>query len=155
MTEGKRRFVVSSRRRAAVAGLALFIAWGGAEGLAAQARPETGNAGKQMATTQSKFYCNVKALTPEERAHHRKLTEKLLAARKETVESAKGYEFQFSPKNVTFGELAEWVAMESKCCPFLDFHIDLENEGNLLCLRLTGEEGIKAFLRSEFQIPTQ
>jgi hypothetical protein len=108
-----------------------------------------------MTTTQSKFYCNVNALTPQERAHHKQLTEKLLAARKETVESAKGYEFQFSPKNVTLAELAEWVAAESKCCPFFDFHIDLENEGNLLCLRLTGEEGIKAFLRSEFQIPTQ
>ncbi len=103
-----------------------------------------------MTTTQSKFYCNSKALTPEERAHHKQLTEKLLMARREIVETAKGYEFPFSPKSVSLVELSEWVAAESKCCPFFDFHIDLENEGNLLCLRLTGEEGIKQFIRAEF-----
>jgi len=41
---------------------------------------------------------------------------------------------------------------ESKCCPFFDFHIDLENEGKLVCLRLTGEEGIKQFIRAEFNV---
>ncbi len=103
-------------------------------------------------TTQSKFFCNSKALAPEERAHHKQLTEKLLAARKEIVETEKGYEFHFSPKSVPLAELAEWVVAESKCCPFFDFHIDLENEGNLLCLRLTGEEGIKQFIRAEFAV---
>lgn len=108
-----------------------------------------------MATTQSKFYCNIKALTPEERAHHTQLTEKLLAARKEIVETAKGYEFQFSPKSVSLAELADWVSAENKCCPFFDFHIDLEGEGSLLCLRLTGEEGIKSFIRAEFHVPVK
>jgi hypothetical protein len=106
----------------------------------------------QMTTTQSKYFCNVKALTPEERARHTRLTEKLMATRKETVEVAKGYEFQFSPKSVSLLELADWVAAESKCCPFFDFHIDLEGEGSLLCLRLTGEEGIKPFIRAEFGV---
>lgn len=110
---------------------------------------------KAMSPTQSQFYCNTKALTPEERTHHKQLTDKLLAVRKETVEMPKGYEFQFSPQNVTLAELADWVAAESKCCPFFDFHIDLEKEGKLICLRLTGEEGIKGFLRSEFQIPAK
>ena len=32
------------------------------------------NTGKQMTTTQSKFYCNIKALTPAERAHHGRLS---------------------------------------------------------------------------------
>jgi len=36
--------------------------------------------------------------------------------------------------------------------PFFDFHIDVEREGKLLCLRLTGEEGIKAFIRAEFGV---
>jgi hypothetical protein len=103
-------------------------------------------------TTQSKFYCNSKALTPEERAHHQQLTEKLLAALKKIVEAEKGYEFQFSPQNVTLAELADWVASESKCCPFFDFHIDLENEGKRICLRLTGEESIKQFIREEFAV---
>ena len=121
-------------------------------GLASRPTWESGKAGRQMITTPNKFYCNIKALTPEERAHHKQLGDKLTAARKAVVETEKGYEFQFSPHDVTIAELADWVAAESKCCPFFDFHIDLENEGKLLCLRLTGEEGIKGFLRTEFSL---
>jgi hypothetical protein len=113
---------------------------------------QAANTEKQMNTTQSKFYCNIKALTPEERAHHKQLGDKLMAARKKIVEMDKGYEFQFSPKDITLAELADWVVNESKCCPFFDFHIDLENEGKLVCLRLTGEEGIKQFARAEFAV---
>jgi len=106
-------------------------------------------------TTQSKFYCNINALTPTERAHHKQLTEKLIAARKDIVETQKGYEFQFTPANVTLAELGDWVAAEGKCCPFFDFHIDSERAGSLLCLRLTGEDGIKPFIRTEFQVPVR
>jgi hypothetical protein len=35
------------------------------------------------------------------------------------------------------------------------FHIDLERQGKMLCPRLTGEEGIKPFIRSEFQMPAK
>jgi hypothetical protein len=50
-------------------------------------------------------------------------------------------------------ELAEWVDAERKCCPFFDFHIDLEREGSMLWLRLTGQNGIKQFIQMEFQLP--
>ena len=103
-------------------------------------------------TRRNQFYCNVHALTAVERAHHKELTEKLLAARKESVETPGGYEFQFDPKSITLAELADWVGAESKCCSFLDFHIDVEAEGHLLCLRLTGEAGVKAFIRGEFGV---
>ena len=105
-----------------------------------------------MTTTQNKFYCDIKAMTPAERVSYKQLTDKLIAERKKVVESDKGYEFQYSPKTVSLGELAEWVASESKCCPFFDFHIDLEGKGSLLRLRLTGEEGIKPFIRMEFEV---
>jgi hypothetical protein len=107
---------------------------------------------KGTVIVQGKFYCNIKALTPDERASHKQLTDKLIRIRKEVVETEKGYEFQFSPADVSLAELAEWVAAEGKCCPFFDFHIDLEQQGALLCLRLTGEEGIKAFIRLEFPV---
>jgi hypothetical protein len=107
---------------------------------------------KQVATTQSKFYCNTKTLTPAERARHKQLGDKLAAERRAVVETEQGYEFQFSPKSVSLAELAEWVAAESKCCPFFDFHIDVEGMGSLLCLRLTGGEGIKAFIRAEIGV---
>ena len=150
MSEKKERFAGMQKRNAVAAGLALLIIGntGALIGPTAQARRT--NTERQVNTTQSKFYCNTKALTEDERAHHKQLSEKLMAARKAIVETDKGYEFQFGPHDATLAELADWVVNESKCCPFLDFHIDLENAGKLICLRLTGEEGIKQFIRAEF-----
>jgi len=152
MKNGKEQFVRMSKKSAAGVTLALLMGSGGAMGLAAQGSTFVVKPERQVATVQSKFYCNIKALTAEERARHKQSSEKLMAARKETVETEKGYEFQCSPGDVTLAELAEWVVAESKCCPFFDFHIDLENQGKLVCLRLTGEEGIKAFIRAEFKV---
>ena len=150
MKTGNERFVTVMKKVAASLTLAIWIGSSGMTGLAAQGSAILVQPEKQVTTVQNKFYCNIKALTPEQRARHKSLTEKLMAVRKETVETEKGYEFQYSPKDVSLAELAEWVAAESKCCPFFDFHIDLENQGKLVCLRLTGEEGIKAFIRAEF-----
>ena len=154
MNREKEQFAGMSKWGLGGAALALLLA-GGAGRIQAQASGRTTNAARQTMTTQSKFYCNIKALTPTERAHHKQLTEKLIAARKDIVETQKGYEFQFTPANVTLAELADWVAAEGKCCPFFDFHIDLERAGSLLCLRLTGEDGIKPFIRAEFQVPAR
>ena len=140
------------RNRRHVAGAMLIIALESCGGYTGTAQPVPEKQEKQL-MTQSKFYCNTKALNPTERARHKLLTDKLVAQRARIVETEKGYEFQYSPSTVSLAELAEWVAAESKCCPFFGFHIDLENEGTLLCLRLTGEKGVKEFVRAEFLVP--
>ena len=124
---------------------------GGFAGAREHAPAKPVEAGQQVAK-QEGFYCNIKALTPAERVRHMLLTAKLLAARTDTVETEKGYEFQYRAGTITLADLAQWAAAESKCCPFFDFHIDLENEGQLLCLRLTGREGIKTFILAEFHL---
>jgi uncharacterized protein HemX len=135
--------------KAALPGLALLVV--GAGGQQRFHPGASASAERQRTTAQSKFYCNIKALTSAERTHHTQLTEKLMGARKEVVETEKGYEFQYNPSDISLKELADWVVAEGKCCPFFDFHIDLEREGSLLCLRLTGDQGIKEFIRAEFQ----
>ena len=135
----------------AAGGLCLICLGGTAMDMAAQDAQRAAQT-EQKSTRQAGFYCNVKTLTASERARHKKLTEKLMTSRSDTVETDKGYEFQYSPAKVSVAEVAEWVEMESKCCPFFDFHIDLEQEGQLVCLRLTGREGIKAFIRAEFSL---
>ena len=140
-------------RNAMVAGVSLsLLTIAGSSADAKAQEPAAASSAEKQTVTQSKFYCNIRALSPVERARHTQLTDKLMALRRETVESEKGYEFQYSPKEVSLSELAEWVAAEGKCCPFFDFHIDLEREGALLCLRLTGAEGIKPFIRAEFRL---
>jgi len=154
VTEQRERNGRKHRQRVAVAGLTALLS----SGTLVQASPQetkTKEKERQVLAKQNKFYCNIKALNPAERERHKQLTDKLIAARREIAETEKGYEFQYSPSNVSIGELADWVAAEGKCCLFFDFHIDVEHEGKLLCLRLTGEEGIKPFIRSEFQVPAK
>ena len=71
MKNGKERFVTMSKKSAAGVTLALWMGSGAAMGLAVQGPTFVVKPEKQGATVQSKFYCNIKALTPEERARHK------------------------------------------------------------------------------------
>jgi hypothetical protein len=138
-----------AKRQRAVAATILIAAYSPSTiGTVRAATPARG-----QTVVQSKFYCNLKAMDPVERQRHKELTEYLIRARKEIVETEKGYEFQFSPPDVSLTQLVEWVTAEAKCCPFFNFHIDLEREGRLVCLGLGGADGIKPFIRTEFQVP--
>ena len=151
----KKPFAGMNTCGAAGTGLALLMLAGVANCAPVPSSSASYNAGRQTMAGGTKFYCNVKALSPAERASHKKLTDRLIAVRTEIVETEKGYVFQYSPTTISLTELADWVAAESKCCPFFGFHIDLEDEGKLLCLRLTGEEGVKPFMRAEFLVPSK
>src|SRR5438309_11526063 len=104
MKDGKARLMTGSKKDAAGVTLSPWMGSGGAMGLAAQGSTFVVKPERQVATVQSKFYCNIKALTAEERARHKQLSEKLMAARKEIVETEKGYEFQFSLSDVSLEE---------------------------------------------------
>ena len=136
------------------AALSLLLAAGG-PGLAPVQASAATTSTLNQAAKEDKFYCNIKALNPAERAHQKQLTEKLIASRTQIVETQKGYEFQFDPATVSLSEVVDWVVTEEKCCPFYYFHIDLEREGSLVCLGLTGKDGIKQFIRTEFQVPAK
>ena len=150
-----KQFAGGKKWRAVRIAFYLLLTASGAGHLHAQNTRPTTSAEKKTMTTESKFYCNTKALNSAERVRHQQLTDKLVAERKQIVETDIGYEFQYDPSSVSIAEVAEWVTGESKCCPFFDFHIDLEHEGRRVCLRLTGEEGVKPFLRSEFNLPAK
>jgi hypothetical protein len=155
MDHGTNQFTSRPAKPATTVALALVMAGGVADRMAAYESRQTATEDHRSMTTGSKFFCNIKALASAERAHHKQLTEKLISSPTEIVETDKGYEFKFSPSVVSIAELADWAAAESKCCPFFDFHIDLEREGTLVCLRLTGDQGVKHFIQSEFQVPAK
>jgi hypothetical protein len=72
-------------------------------------------------TKQTKFYCNTNALNPTERAHHKQLTEKLIATRKETVETDKGYEFSIQPVRHFRGRACRMGRRREQVLPLLRF----------------------------------
>lgn len=87
------------------------------------------------------YACDMSALTPVQRKRHRELTRELTAAMTGRDELANGFAF-----HVQSPVVEEWISLESRCCPFLEFDYD----GRVL--RLTGGEGVKAFILAEMNL---
>ena len=88
--------------------------------------------------------CNVNGLTPPERARSAALLQALRAATVERAELSDGYAFRLS-EDASLPAVAEWIALERKCCPFFRFQLDVDGESGPVWLRLTGA-GVKDFL---------
>jgi hypothetical protein len=158
MSDERKRSDVSgpskSRRRvlcglAACLGVSLgmtgVLARGGQEGV-------VNVSGQNPAKPESPFACSLeKSLTKQQRAHKKQMAQKMEGARFETKELADGYVFRFRPDGISFAEIADWVATERVCCPFFDLAIEAQRENGPLSLRVTGREGVKSFIRGEFQ----
>lgn len=91
--------------------------------------------------------CDLSALTAEQRTRHHAVTRRLLehAIRKELAD---GYLLTIDRRSIPVPELAEWVADESRCCPAVDFHLELPAFGPLT-LRLDGGADVKEFIAAE------
>jgi hypothetical protein len=128
----------------------------GASGILARAG-QVGGAitmtGHDAAKRESPFACSLeKSLTKEQRDHKKQIALKMESARIETKELADGYVFRFRPEGISFAEAADWVATERVCCPFFDLAVEAERENGPVSLRITGREGVKAFIRGEFHV---
>lgn len=97
-----------------------------------------------------RFACDMKALSKDERSRHAELTRTLLATIVEKSEMKSGYGFRFNHKELPL--VAEWVGFESRCCPFFTFELELARDRGPLWLRITGSDGVKAFIRAEFAL---
>lgn len=86
---------------------------------------------------------------PGARARHVANAGELFRAVEEIVELPGGYAFRLPNDADTLVRAAEFVSLERLCCPFLGFTLEVEREGGPVWLRLTGREGVKAFIREE------
>ncbi len=117
-------------------------------------------AGKSMTTqsnarnedSEAPFACSMTALSAAERAHHKEVSAELHAAVKEIRELPNGYAFRLSGERRSLAMLSEWVSLERLCCPFFTFQIEAASETQPVWLRMTGREGVKLFMQSEFGI---
>ena len=101
---------------------------------------------------ESPFACMMSALSPAERKQHFEEYGPRLRARLEGIhELPDGYEFEFTRDSETYAMLSTWMYQERLCCPFFDLDLRIGREGGPLSLRLTGREGVKQFIATEFQ----
>jgi hypothetical protein len=117
--------------------------------------------GSAPAPVQEPLACNVGALSREQRDRYQVLAESLGRALVGSRELSNGFELILDlsrlpadsrGKAFCLGEVAEWIDLEARCCPFLDFGIDVSGKGGAVRLRLTGGENVKAFLKTEFPL---
>ena len=98
------------------------------------------------------FMCSLTALTPDQRKHHRELSEQLHKSVREVRELADGYAFRLPGETANVTMAAEWITLERLCCPFFAFQLEVSKEDAPLWLRITGETGVKEFMQLEFGI---
>ena len=104
-----------------------------------------------MADQLSPIACDMTALSPEQRQRHGALSRQLAQATAEVKELPDGYAFRYASEEGTWLAAAEYVELERQCCPFFHFALEREPEGGPVWLRLTGGEGVKAFLASQIK----
>lgn len=103
------------------------------------------------AQTPPAFSCNLKALTPEARKRlSATVGPALQSAHKQIRELPNGFEFQFPSDAATARMVSEFAADEHLCCAFFDIEMRFDHDQPGLWLRLTGREGVKQFIQSDF-----
>ena len=101
------------------------------------------------AVKESPLACDMSAIEPALRGRHVANAGELFRAVEEIRELPGGYAFRLPNDSDTLRRVAEFVSLERLCCPFLGFALEVEPEGGPVWLRLTGREGVKAFVREE------
>ena len=101
-------------------------------------------------TESPQFACNMNAMTREERALYDVLRRKLEQAVERADELENGYTFRLRDASISLEELAQWVEYEQKCCSFFGLGVEAAPQKGPIALRVTGEPGVKEFIRMEF-----
>ena len=92
--------------------------------------------------------CDLGAIAPSERPRYDALRQHLKSALSGRRELENGYVFTVRTESLSLTELADWITLERKCCPFLNFAIEIGADGGPTTLKLTGPDGVKQILGS-------
>jgi arsenate reductase len=98
----------------------------------------------------SPIACDLSVFSDAECAAHLTHSQRLFAQAKTMHELPDGVAFELPNDADTLTQATQFIADERRCCPFLRFTLDLEPDGGPLWLRLSGREGVKPFLQTEF-----
>jgi hypothetical protein len=98
------------------------------------------------------FACNMAALNSEQKKRVLGLLEELKAKRQEVNELPDGFAFRYAMGSDMLLNAAEFIAYERLCCPFFSFELEVEKDDGSMWLRLKGREGVKDFIKIEFDI---
>lgn len=97
--------------------------------------------------------CRLDALTEAERARGAELLRRHAASVLEAREREDGYSFRYPSDPALFAQIAELVALEHRCCPFLDFRLEWDGADASPWLHVGGGARVKRFLEEAYLHP--
>jgi hypothetical protein len=90
--------------------------------------------------------CNLKALTSEQRKQLREAGAHVIAAITASRKLKDGYAFRIDPKEASLLDVAQWLDVWRRCCPFYEFQIDLHAADASVWLSVKGRPGVKEYI---------
>ncbi|HJS18092.1 MAG TPA: hypothetical protein VJ785_05065 [Anaerolineales bacterium] len=93
--------------------------------------------------------CDMNVFAPSQREKHIQITTQLLQGVQSVQELDRGYGFTFPNETMFVINIADFIANERLCCPFLEFILSVNPGNEPISLSLTGPEGTREFLRAE------
>ena len=99
----------------------------------------------------SRFFCDLTALSTEQRKEYQTLLPKLVKMSQGVVENERSFRFHFANTEENLASAAQFMFFEGQCCAFIDFDLRVGGEEDQASLEMSGPEGAKEFLRAELQ----
>jgi hypothetical protein len=90
--------------------------------------------------------CNLKALTTQQRQQLGQLGEHVISAITASRELTDGYAFRVDPTKASLVDVARWLDVWRRCCPFYEFQIDFRAADAGVWLMVKGRPGVKEFI---------
>jgi hypothetical protein len=63
-----------------------------------------------------------------------------------------GYAYKFSGSDEVVAKLNEFIKTESECCDFFKFKLTVNDKKSEAWLHITGEKGVKDFIKTEIEM---
>ena len=98
------------------------------------------------AATDPPIACNMKTLTSEQRKQLGQLGERVISAITASRELNDGYAFRVDPAKASLMDVARWLDVWRRCCPFYEFQIDYSAADGNVWLSVKGRPGVKEYL---------
>jgi hypothetical protein len=102
-------------------------------------------------TQHCEIACQRLSFTQEEQKNYLESRSRVFEHLVRTEELENGYSFVLRKGQSLLHDLADWLPLENKCCPFLQMTLSLYGD-EYVRLQLTGPQEVKAFLLHELDL---
>ena len=90
--------------------------------------------------------CNLRALSSEQRKQLEQFGEHVISAITASRDLKDGYAFRIDPAKASLSDVAQWLDVWRRCCPFYEFQIDFHAVDASIWLSVKGRPGVKEYI---------